>query len=147
MGLTRETQGTFLPASPRSKVTDKIYVVLTCRLQDYSKRAKNFNEKKDQLQRLRQKAQARNPDEFAFGMMSDKSKSQGRHGGREQSRAMSVQAVRRLKKQDEAYTRVMEDRARRKMQKEEKVAPWQGKKVVFVDTPEEQAQTALAGNC
>lgn len=78
-------------------------------------------------------------------MMSDRSNRQGKHGTREQSRAMSVQTVRKLKKQDEAYTRVMEDRARRKAQKEEKVAPWQGQKIVFVDTPEEQTQTAMSG--
>jgi Utp11 protein len=41
---------------------------------DYVQRAKDFNQKKDKIKRLRQKVADRNKDEFYFGMVSKQTK-------------------------------------------------------------------------
>jgi U3 small nucleolar RNA-associated protein 11 len=109
--------------------------------------------KKTKLKRLREKARDRNPDEFAFGMMSERSRTQGRHGARE-STSLSYEALKLLKTQDAGYLRVVGERVRRQLEKvaAEKdlqdgmaaasggATATRGKKVIFVETPEEQNQ-------
>lgn len=41
---------------------------------DYVKRSKNFHMKDDMLNKMKQKAALKNPDEFYFGMVSSKTK-------------------------------------------------------------------------
>lgn len=41
---------------------------------DYVQRAKDFNQKKDKIKRLKQKVADRNKDEFYFGMVSKHTK-------------------------------------------------------------------------
>ncbi|EFQ98510.1 U3 small nucleolar RNA-associated protein 11 [Nannizzia gypsea CBS 118893] len=116
---------------------------------DYSLRAKDYNLKKAQLQRLREKARDRNPDEFAYGMMSERSKTHGKHGARE-SKSLSHATVSLLKTQDAGYLRVVGERVRRQLAQTEEEADLQkgiqkaetlgGKKVIFVDSVEEQQQ-------
>ncbi|PHH82539.1 hypothetical protein CDD82_5642 [Ophiocordyceps australis] len=83
---------------------------------DYSLRAKDYNEKKEKLKRLRQKAADRNEDEFYFGMMSRKGPgSSATHGkgwkgtvaGDRGNKCLSVETVRLLKTQDIGYVRTM----------------------------------------
>lgn len=109
--------------------------------------------KKAKLKRLREKARDRNPDEFAFGMTSERSKTQGRHGARE-STSLSQEALKLLKTQDAGYLRVVGERVRRELEKVAKEAELQdgmatasgevatvcGKKVIFAETLEEQRQ-------
>ncbi|KAK2809269.1 hypothetical protein FQN50_003910 [Emmonsiellopsis sp. PD_5] len=84
---------------------------------DYSLRARDYNVKKAKLQRLREKARDRNPDEFAFGMMSDGSKRQGKHGARDsQATQLSHDAVKLLKTQDAGYLRVVGEKVRRQLE-------------------------------
>ncbi|KAK2768322.1 hypothetical protein FQN54_000175 [Arachnomyces sp. PD_36] len=125
---------------------------------DYSLRARDYNAKKAKLQRLQEKARDRNPDEFAFGMMSDKSKRQGKHGQRDaESSRLSHEALKLLKTQDAGYLRVVGERTRRELEQLEKDVKLQegmedvvdkssgrGKngKVVFVDDKDEQRQIA-----
>jgi U3 small nucleolar RNA-associated protein 11 len=75
--------------------------------------------KKAKLQRLREKARDRNPDEFAFGMLSARSSKQGRHGARDTA-PLSQEAVKLLKTQDAGYLRTVGERVRREMERLEK---------------------------
>ncbi|GAB7353928.1 hypothetical protein MBLNU459_g4536t1 [Dothideomycetes sp. NU459] len=74
---------------------------------DYSLRAKDHNEKKRRLKILKQKAAERNPDEFAFGMMSSTTKNGVRQTERGKENgtggAMSMDVVKLLKTQDVGY--------------------------------------------
>ncbi|KAI1947185.1 hypothetical protein LOZ57_003423 [Ophidiomyces ophidiicola] len=87
---------------------------------DYSLRAADYNLKKAKLQRLREKARDRNPDEFNFGMMSSGSRTQGHHGARNNSQSsLSLETVKLLKTQDAGYLRVAGEKIRRQMEKVE----------------------------
>ncbi|WEW54848.1 hypothetical protein PRK78_000274 [Emydomyces testavorans] len=87
---------------------------------DYSLRAADYNLKKAKLQRLREKARDRNPDEFAFGMMSAGSRTQGRHGARDgKQSSLSLETVKLLKTQDAGYLRVTGEKVRRQMEQVE----------------------------
>ncbi|KAF3491263.1 U3 snoRNP-associated protein Utp11 [Arthroderma uncinatum] len=118
---------------------------------DYSLRAKDYNIKKAQLQRLREKARDRNPDEFAYGMMSERSKTHGKHGARE-SKSLNHATVSLLKTQDAGYLRVVGERVRRQLVQTEQEVNLQkgieeaeslgGKKTIFVDSVEEQQEKA-----
>ncbi|OJD18238.1 hypothetical protein AJ78_01738 [Emergomyces pasteurianus Ep9510] len=123
---------------------------------DYSLRARDYNVKKAKLQRLREKARDRNPDEFAFGMMSDKSKRQGHHGSRGSGPAahLSHEAIKLLKTQDAGYLRVVGEKVRRQLEGVEQEARLQdgmsrvfeggkGGKIVFADSLEEQRRLRI----
>ncbi|OKL55934.1 hypothetical protein UA08_08648 [Talaromyces atroroseus] len=86
---------------------------------DYSLRAKDYNQKQQKLQRLREKARDRNPDEFAFGMLSDRNAQQGKHGARD-SASLSHDTVKLLKTQDAGYLRTVGERVRREMERLER---------------------------
>ncbi|EEA26371.1 hypothetical protein TMatcc_005362 [Talaromyces marneffei ATCC 18224] len=86
---------------------------------DYSLRAKDYNLKQQKLQRLREKARDRNPDEFAYGMLSSKTAQQGKHGSREGT-SLSQDTVKLLKTQDAGYLRTVGERIRREMERLEK---------------------------
>ncbi|KAJ5126806.1 Small-subunit processome Utp11 [Penicillium atrosanguineum] len=93
---------------------------------DYSLRAKDYNAKKSKLKRLEEKARDRNPDEFHFGMMGDKDRTQGRHGrgtiGRDSAaaRGLSHDAIKLLKTQDKGYLRTAGERIRREIERLER---------------------------
>ncbi|KAL4909744.1 hypothetical protein BDW74DRAFT_43246 [Aspergillus multicolor] len=88
---------------------------------DYSLRAKDYNAKKQKIKRLEEKARDRNPDEFAFGMMSSHSSAKGKHGtGMRDSataQGLSHDAIKLLKTQDAGYLRTVGERVRRQMEK------------------------------
>lgn len=91
-------------------------------------------------------------------MMSDKSKTQGRHGERDsQASNLSHEALKLLKTQDAGYLRVIGERARRELEQVEREVKLQegmekvdeksfnggkGGKIVFVDDKDEQRQRA-----
>lgn len=93
--------------------------MLTSGRKDYSLRAKDYNAKQAKLQRLREKARDRNPDEFAYGMLSAQSAQQGKHGAREGT-SLSQDTVKLLKTQDAGYLRTVGERIRREMERLEK---------------------------
>lgn len=93
--------------------------MLTSGRKDYSLRAKDYNAKQAKLQRLREKARDRNPDEFAYGMLSASSAQQGKHGVREGT-SLSQDTVKLLKTQDAGYLRTVGERIRREMDRLEK---------------------------
>ncbi|KAE8409408.1 small-subunit processome [Aspergillus pseudonomiae] len=86
---------------------------------DYSLRAKDYNQKKAKLKRLEEKVRDRNPDEFAFGMMSSHTQKAGKHGtaARESAAGLSYDAIKLLKTQDAGYLRTTGERIRRQMDK------------------------------
>ena len=111
---------------------------------DYSLRAADYNLKKKKLGQLSQKAKERNPDEFAFGMMSAAKGTAGKHGKGGNEALLSHDAVRLLKTQDSGYLRTASNRGRREVQKlEQQVklaevmredgAAKAGKKIIFSD--------------
>ncbi|PKX93871.1 rRNA-processing protein UTP11 [Aspergillus novofumigatus IBT 16806] len=90
---------------------------------DYSLRAKDYNAKQAKLKRLQELAASRNPDEFAFGMMSAHSQKKGKHGAAARDsaakRGLSHEAIKLLKTQDAAYLRTTGERLRREIEKVE----------------------------
>ncbi|KAF2218695.1 small-subunit processome [Elsinoe ampelina] len=88
---------------------------------DYSLRAKDHNVKKARLKALRQKAAERNPDEFAFGMMSRTTKNgvkiQDRGAQNGTAGSMSVDVVKLLKTQDAGYVSTMLQQTKRELEK------------------------------
>ncbi|KFY81433.1 hypothetical protein V500_11439 [Pseudogymnoascus sp. VKM F-4518 (FW-2643)] len=73
---------------------------------DYSARARDFNAKKTKLKALRQKVLDKNPDEFYFGMVSQKGpttsgkNSTGTLNGDKGNKVLDQDAVRLFKTQD-----------------------------------------------
>ncbi|PYI00929.1 U3 small nucleolar RNA-associated protein 11 [Aspergillus sclerotiicarbonarius CBS 121057] len=104
---------------------------------DYSLRAKDYNTKKEKIKRLQEKVRDRNPDEFAFGMMSGNSAKQGKHGSGAKrdsaaARDLSHDAIKLLKTQDAGYLRTVGERIRRQMEKlEEEVQLQDGMKEIL----------------
>ncbi|KAA8651626.1 hypothetical protein EYZ11_004899 [Aspergillus tanneri] len=101
---------------------------------DYSLRAKDYNVKKAKLKRLEEKVRDRNPDEFAFGMMSSQSQRQGKHGAgnRASAAGLSHDAIKLLKTQDAGYLRTVGERVRRQMEKlEQEVRLQDGLQQIF----------------
>ena len=113
---------------------------------DYSLRARDYNSKKQKLSILSQKARDKNPDEFAFGMLSTKTGKQGKHGARGTENSLGHDAVKLLKSQDAGYLRTVAGRGRRELERLEEVVGLnaqlngahtrQGKKIVFEDGDE-----------
>ncbi|KAI4765234.1 U3 small nucleolar RNA-associated protein 11 [Aureobasidium sp. EXF-8845] len=91
---------------------------------DYTLRAKDHNEKKRRLKLLREKAAQRNPDEFAFGMISRTTKkgvqqsTRGKDNGSQTP--MSQDVVKLLKTQDLGYLQTVLQQTRRAREKIEK---------------------------
>ena len=89
---------------------------------DYSLRARDFNEKKARLKRLREKARERNEDEFGFAMVRGKAGIKER-GSKDDAdrRGMGMDKARGLKAQDTAFLRMELQRVRRSLEKVERM--------------------------
>lgn len=89
---------------------------------DYSLRAKDYNTKKKKIAQLSQKAREKNPDEFAFGMLSQGKAGLGKHkaGAKANGEAggpLSHDAVKLLKTQDANYLRDVMAQGRKEMER------------------------------
>lgn len=102
---------------------------------DYRLRAQDYHKKQAHLALLRAKANQANEDEFDYGMIRNKSKDGVLIKRRETSQALSNDAVKLLKTQDEGYIHTLENQQRRKLEraKENIILPSQGRRTVFVD--------------
>lgn len=123
---------------------------------DYSLRAKDYNEKRNRLQILRQKAADRNPDEFHFEMISSKAHDRGQKLAVRGNAVLSQDAVKLLKTQDAGYLKIMAQRTRKARERLEQEltirdsddaeipgggsGQIQNRHMYFVDTAEEQKQ-------
>ncbi|THZ30121.1 U3 small nucleolar RNA-associated protein 11 [Aureobasidium pullulans] len=91
---------------------------------DYTLRAKDHNEKKRRLKVLKEKAAQRNPDEFAFGMISRTTKKGVQQSTRAKENGsqtpMSMDVVKLLKTQDAGYLQTVLQQTRRAREKIEK---------------------------
>lgn len=89
---------------------------------DYSLRAKDYNTKKKKIAQLSQKAREKNPDEFAFGMLSQGKAGLGKHkagvkADGERGGPLSHDAVKLLKTQDANYLRDVMAQGRKEMER------------------------------
>ncbi|GAM87416.1 hypothetical protein ANO11243_054400 [Dothideomycetidae sp. 11243] len=107
---------------------------------DYKLRARDHNDKKKRLRALRQKVAERNPDEFAFGMMSSSTKNgvkitqRGAENGTSGDLAPDV--VRLLKTQDAGYLQTVLQQTRREIERlhEQLTSLKHGVKINWVET-------------
>eukprot|EP00522_Entomoneis_paludosa_P000673 CAMPEP_0172475672 /NCGR_PEP_ID=MMETSP1065-20121228/69989_1 /TAXON_ID=265537 /ORGANISM="Amphiprora paludosa, Strain CCMP125" /LENGTH=296 /DNA_ID=CAMNT_0013233885 /DNA_START=78 /DNA_END=968 /DNA_ORIENTATION=+ len=89
---------------------------------DYVKRAKDFHRKEDTINRLKQKASMRNPDEFYFGMNKAEIKD-GKHQKTRQAKqedfdeAIGNDTIRIMKDQDLSYVRMQRAKDQKKIEK------------------------------
>ncbi|KAA8913269.1 small-subunit processome [Sphaerosporella brunnea] len=108
---------------------------------DYRLRAADHKAKKAKLSILRSLAKDRNPDEFAFGMVSSRTRDGGVRVAERKNTELDQDQVKLLKTQDAGYLRVQSDMERRKIEELEKglafVGASQGKHTVFVNEVEE----------
>ncbi|KAI9489694.1 small-subunit processome [Zychaea mexicana] len=82
---------------------------------DYLLRAKDFHSKQRRLKALREKALARNPDEFYFKMINSQTK-----GGvhiQKRNEALPHEMVQLMKSQDKNYIKMQRDISKKKMEK------------------------------
>lgn len=112
---------------------------------DYKQRAQDFHRKEDRIQKMRQKASMRNPDEFYFGMKNSQVKD-GRHQKSQQKlqeeRDLGPETVRIMKDQDLSYVRMQKQQDEKKVEKLKASLHFLGneqkrKHTVFVDSQQD----------
>jgi U3 small nucleolar RNA-associated protein 11 len=74
---------------------------------DYLQRARDHHRKQDRLKALQVRAQYKNPNEFAFGMVKSAVAADGSHRDGPEKRALPTEVVRIMKSQDLSYVRLM----------------------------------------
>lgn len=74
---------------------------------DYVKRAQDFHRKDRTIKGLKIRAQYKNPNEFAFGMIKSRLAKDGTHRDGPEVRALPVDVVKIMKSQDLSYVRMM----------------------------------------
>ncbi|KAG9053744.1 hypothetical protein FS842_007278 [Serendipita sp. 407] len=90
----------------RSQLVNRKRLGILEKHKDYVQRAKDFNEKKEKIKRLKQKVVDRNKDEFYFGMVNQRTKN-GVHYRDRGNTSLPVDLVKILKSQDEGYLRTI----------------------------------------
>eukprot|EP01130_Rhizamoeba_saxonica_P001907 TRINITY_DN1172_c0_g1_i1.p1 TRINITY_DN1172_c0_g1~~TRINITY_DN1172_c0_g1_i1.p1 ORF type:complete len:252 (+),score=60.54 TRINITY_DN1172_c0_g1_i1:2-757(+) len=83
---------------------------------DYKKRAKNFQRKRDHIQKLKQKAAMRNPEEFYFKMVNSQ-KVNGIHRGPDESNKYSQKELVDMKTQDINYLQMKSTSEKKKIER------------------------------
>ncbi|KAJ1722003.1 hypothetical protein LPJ53_003535 [Coemansia erecta] len=111
---------------------------------DYVLRARDYNDKQKQLKRLRERAAARNPDEFYFNMQRSQMVN-GQHI-EERNEIISPEMQRLMETQDITYIKMQRDTNRRKIDSlkselhlADNHTQSEAQHTVFVDTAEEVA--------
>lgn len=74
---------------------------------DYVQRARDYHKKKDRLKALQVRAQYKNPNEFAFGMIKSRVAPDGSHRDGPEKRTLPPEVVKIMKSQDLSYVRLM----------------------------------------
>ena len=107
---------------------------------DYVLRAKDYKRKQTTLKRLSEKASERNPDEFYFSMVRERTENGVPIVDRPESKSLSVKEVKPLKMQDAAYLRTVRNIERRNIERlRSLVAADSGssQKIMFAENEEE----------
>jgi len=86
----------------RSQPKRREHLGLLEKHRDYAERARNYEGKQKRLKAMREKAAARNPEEFYFGMVHERTKG-GVHKASTGQRPLPMRTARALKAQDHAY--------------------------------------------
>lgn len=122
----------------RAQPTNRRKYGLLEKKKDYKLRAEDYHKKQAHLRLLRTKAEQANEDEFNFGMIRSRTQDGVRVADRG-NQALSNDAVKLLKTQDEGYIRALESTERNKVdrQKGSLVMPGEGKHTVFLDNEKE----------
>lgn len=132
---------------------------------DYTKRARDHNEKKRKLGLLKAKAADRNEDEFYFGMMNSSSKNgvkvakRGADNAAGGGKSLSMDVVKLMKTQDVAYLRTVLQSTRRAVERLEQevvaadkgvqvgvVAAGKNRKTVFPDLGDSEPEMMSEGD-
>jgi len=108
---------------------------------DFVKRAKDFHRKEDAIKKLHQKAYFKNPDEFAFAMLSNNNE-KGRVSKKKDQ--LSVDEMKLLDSQDAKYIGMREQIDKKAIEKQARQlhfldAPAAGRHTIFVDEDEDLA--------
>ncbi|KAF7311096.1 hypothetical protein HMN09_00653700 [Mycena chlorophos] len=102
----------------RSQLAHRSRLGILEKHKDYVKRARDYHDKQDKLNRLRQKAAEKNKDEFYFAMKKQSTKARGGvHVAERGNVALPVDIVKVLKSQDENYVRTMRTAGLKKIDK------------------------------
>lgn len=132
---------------------------------DYTKRARDHNEKKRKLGLLKAKAADRNEDEFYFGMMNSSSKNgvkvakRGADNAAGGGKSLNMDVVKLMKTQDVAYLRTVLQSTRRAVERLEQevvaadkgvqvgvVAAGKNRKTVFPDLGDSEPEMMSEGD-
>jgi len=106
---------------------------------DYVLRAQDYKKKQHTLKRLSEKASERNPDEFYFGMVRERTQNGVPLADRPESKSLSVKEVKPLKVQDVKYLRTMRNIERKNIErlKGAMAGNGTGNKILFAENEEE----------
>lgn len=103
-----------MPKGPQAKAhRERAQPVARARLgllekhSDYVKRAQDFHRKDRTIKGLKIRAQYKNPNEFAFGMIKSRLAKDGTHRDSAEVRALPMDVVKLMKSQDLSYVRMM----------------------------------------
>lgn len=125
----------------RSQPAHRTRLGLLEKHKDYVQRAKDFHNKEDRIRKLREKAAARNPDEFYYKMISSQSVKGGVHRQKDGGKQYTEEELLLMRTQDVGY---LMNKAQIEQRKVEKLRashlPMSGtinKHVFFVDDREE----------
>ena len=101
---------------------------------DYQLRARDYHQKQATLKSLKQKVQARNPDEYYHAMTNKKTDSRGILISERDTEALSTGQVKLLKTQDSSYIKTLRNEEAKKIERLEKNLNFKssGKHTVFV---------------
>jgi U3 small nucleolar RNA-associated protein 11 len=90
---------------------------------DYVLRSQDYKRKQSTLKRLTEKAAERNPDEFYFAMVNERTQNGVAIANRPGSKSLSVKEAKPLKMQDSAYLRTMRNIERKRIERLREVVP------------------------
>jgi len=119
----------------RSQPGDRKRYGLLEKKKDYQLRARDYHSKQATLKSLKQKALARNPDEYYHAMTSKKADERGVLISERDSEVLSTDQVKLLKTQDSNYIKTLRSEELKKIERLEKTLKFQsgGKHTVFVE--------------
>jgi len=100
----------------RGQITGRKHLGLLEKHKDYKLRAKDFHRKENTIKALKKKAFEKNPDEFYFGMIKNKTKD-GVHIKQRESKTYTADQIKLLKSQDLNYINLKRSAELKKIEK------------------------------
>lgn len=100
----------------RSQPTKRQHLGILQKKKDYKKRADDYHRKTDRINRMKQKAAMRNPDEFYFGMNTSSMKA-GKHKNESDYTNLPPEMIKLMKDQDLSYIRMQRQKDAKKAER------------------------------